>query len=171
MNFNSVEFKFGFLLGAVKDNADMNFDNYIYACNEYIDKFDITEEMLEVIMSQYCSDYNFVGDTGIIKLGDWHIIGAVYFDKEQQVIKEVKLCEECEKPIEDGTWMRSEMCDCQDEEYKCDKCDIKFKYNSECFKTAFITDDETYCKECKDRLDELDEQSDEEFTIEGAIFE
>ena len=33
MNFNSVEFKFGFLLGAVKDNADMDFNDYIYNCN------------------------------------------------------------------------------------------------------------------------------------------
>ena len=115
MNFDSIEFKFGFLLGAVEDNANMDFDDYIYNCNKHIE-FDITEEMLEMIASQYCSDYNFIGDTGIIKLGDCHIIGAVYFDKKEQVIKKVKLCEECEKPIEDGPWMRSEMCDCQDEE-------------------------------------------------------
>jgi hypothetical protein len=166
MNFNSVEFKFGFLLGAIKDNADWHFDMYINACNEYIDKFDITGEMLEIVMEQYCSDCEFIGNTEIIKVGCCPAIGAVYFDKKKQIIKEVKLCEECEKPIEDGTWLRSEMCDC----HKCDKCDMTFEYGSECFKTAFITDDETYCKECKDRLDELDEDSDEEFTIEDVEF-
>lgn len=166
MNFDSIEFKFGFLLGAVKANSDWNFNIFINACNEYLGDFDITEEMLEMMMSQYCSDCYFIRNTGICKVGECNIIGAVYFDKKERIIKEVDLCEECEKPIEDGPWMRSEMCDCQDEEYKCDRCDMKFEYNSECFKTAFITDDETYCKECKDKLDEIDEDSDEELIFD-----
>lgn len=116
MNFNSVEFKFGFLLGAVKDNTDLSFDMYIDTCNEYIDNFDITEEMLEMIMSQYSSDYEFIGTTGILKVGCCPIFGAVCFDKEERVIKIIELCEECERPIEDGIWMKSEMCNCQDEE-------------------------------------------------------
>jgi hypothetical protein len=94
----------------------MDFDTYIYNCNEYIDGFEITTEMLEMVMSQYCSDCDFIGNTEIIKVGCCPAIGAVCIDNKKRIIKEVKLCEECEKPIEDGTWMRSEMCDCQDED-------------------------------------------------------
>jgi hypothetical protein len=72
------------------------------------------------------------------------------------------ICRQCKKTVfqELQDW-EFEFCsdECEDkyeeECYRCDRCDMTFEYGGECFKTAFITMDETYCKVCKDRLDEL----------------
>lgn len=103
MNTNSVEYKFGYIMGFYRKNEDMDFYDFINRINDEltINKITLTLEMLEMLMELYCSD--IYSHNNIVSVGDDGIIGKVYYcEKTKKIIiiydeeKEVTgICYEC----------------------------------------------------------------------------
>jgi len=96
---------FGRLITLLKNNEDWSFKTFIEALNEYNMELNlfIPINMLAKLCELYCSDIRIINyrNKNVVVVGDYHIIGVVYYCKTEKIVKILDYDEYDEEEIEE----------------------------------------------------------------------